>query len=48
MPESPQKAVTIFTYTSKDLIDYVTLIDMKQSYNVSIFDLTHSKCLLRG
>jgi len=38
--------MTIFTYTSKDLIDYVTLIDMKQSYNMSIFDFTLSKCLL--
>lgn len=48
MPERLQKALTIFTCTSKDLIDYVTLVDMKESYNMSIFDFTRSKGLLHG
>ncbi len=48
MPERLQIALTSFICTSKDLIDYVMLVDVKESYNRSIFDFTRSKGLLHG
>lgn len=37
MPEWLQIALTSFTFTSNDLIDYIMLVDVKESYNISIF-----------
>lgn len=42
MPEIQQKMLTVFTYTSKDIIDFVRLINMKESYNMCILDFYSS------